>query len=213
MKTLSLIPIFLFLFLPLQAEIKIINRDNKPTIQVTGKNEQTVFSYTFTTLQNIYDVQLSPSGHYLSVWHCEKNPRKLKIFRINDEKLLADFIPGFGGRLKWTKGDKLFHAWGCGTCCYVIRTYDITGHILHEQGADGYLLTDLGFYMTFPAGSLQYFEGETHLPLTVYDANTDKEFTLPETAPFIPVDYTVIERELFLIGIEDQRMKMTLPLN
>lgn len=210
MKIILLIIITLLFLRPLNAEIKILNKDHKPVIQVIDENGHSVFTYTFTIVQNIYDVQLSPSGHYLYLWHCQKNPRKLKIFRIQDGKMLADFIPGYGGELQWTKGDKLFHAWGCGTCCHMIRTCDITGYILHEEGGDGYLLTDQGFYITFPAGSPEYFEGGTHLPVTVYDANDNTETTLLETAPFIPVDYELTGQDIFLIGIEGQRMKVVL---
>ncbi len=147
--------------------------DVEATLVRVSRGSDEIFRYPFDRPQHIHDVEVSPSGYYVYLWHSPKPPRRLKIFRLTDKKLVADFVPGYGGALLWTTGDKLMHTWGCGTACQSIRVYDIAGGILHEEVASGSELTEFGYYVVFAtAGDWKSFG------LKMYDVNSGRHHVL-----------------------------------
>lgn len=163
-----------------------------PVVRVT-RGEKTVFEYRFETPQHIYGCEESPSGHYLLVWHMERPPRRLKVFRLTDGAMVADCAPGFGGRLQWTHGDKILHSWGCGTNCQNVCVYDITGATLHEENVTGHILTRRGFYIVFPTVHVAARKG-----VYKYDVNTGRATVLLDPVPAIPIKVHIDEDTLII---------------
>ncbi|MBI2923238.1 MAG: hypothetical protein HYY18_19455 [Planctomycetes bacterium] len=159
----------------------VIDRSGKAAIVRIERDGKTVFEHRFATRQQIFAAEESPSGFYLFVWHMDRSPRRLTIFRLSDGAQIADFAPGFGGELRWTLGDKLLHAWGVGTNLAMIRVYDVTGAVLHSEGVTGYLLTGRGYYVGFPSIDIA-----SDSSLYKYDVNTGKKTILRESLPGSP---------------------------
>ena len=86
-----------------------VDESGKGPVVTLEREGKVVFRYAFDAPQHLYAVEESPSGHYLLVWHMERSPRRLKIFRIADGAMTADFVPGYGGGMQWTFGDRIFH--------------------------------------------------------------------------------------------------------
>ena len=180
----------------------VVDRDGKlPVIRVVREGK-TVFEYRFKTQQHIYARKESPSGYYLLVWHMDYPPQRLKIFRINDGKMVADFVPGFGGQLQWTYGDKIFHSWGCGTNCQTIVVYDIAGGTLHSDAVSGIIMTSRGYYIVYPTVA------PTSLPVYKYDVNTGAKTILRDSLPTHPQSVRIDDKVLVIVcpGFEEIRI-------
>ena len=163
-----------------------------------------IFEYQFKRPQEILKQDLSPSGHYLFVWHRDRPPIRLTIFRVKDSAMLGDFAPGFGGELQWTLGDKILHAWGCGTNCQTVRVYDITGATLREEMVSGLLLSDRGFYIAFSS-----IAADTHA-VTRYDVNTGRETTLVPARSEPPEDVRIDGKELAVTFPQSKAVRVKL---
>lgn len=159
------------------AEVVVDREGRAPTVRVV-RGDRTMFEHRFAGPQQICDAQESPSGNYLLVWHCDRPPRKLKIFRLTDGALLADFAPGYGGDLRWTLGDKVLHSWGSGTGCQNIRVYDVAGGLLHHESVTGHVLTSRGYFVTFPTLSVA-----RDLRIRKFDVNLGRDIVLVEESP------------------------------
>jgi len=179
---LSLIAAGLFASLLAAASVTIDTDTVGPTVRVEDEGK-VVFVHRFDRPQNLHETALSPSGHYVLIWHDERPPRRLKVFRVDDGKLLADFVPGFGGQMRWTLGDKILHSWGCGTNCQNIRVYDIAGGTLHEENVSGHKLTAWGYYITYPT-----VRAAADRSVSKYDVNTGQTIQLHDNLPATPID-------------------------
>ena len=171
----------------------VVDHDGKlPVIRVVRDGKQ-VFEYRFETEQHIYASKVSPSGYYLLIWHMDYPPIRLKIFRIDDGKMLADFVPGFGGQLQWTFGDKILHYWGCGTNCQSLAVYDITGGTVYSDAVSGLLITSRGYYVVYPTVM------PTEFPVYKYDVNTGTKTILKDSLPSMPDSVELDANDLVIV--------------
>lgn len=82
------------------------------------------------------DARLSPSGRFFYVWtRPDGRSREVDVFATpTREAQLANrrghWSPGSGGELDWVAGDRLWHAWRCGSDCGVAQLYSVTGATL-----------------------------------------------------------------------------------
>lgn len=150
------------------AEVEVEWDDKIPTVKVVEEDEL-LFEHAFPNPHHIYDAEISMNEHYLMIRHKDFSPIQLKVFRLTDGKKIADFVPGVGGKVQWTYGDKILHAWGSGTNNQMVRVYDITGAVLEEDGWSAAQLTDRGYYIIYPSmalmpgiGLFDVNTGETH---------------------------------------------------
>lgn len=74
----------------------------------------------------IEDVQLSSDAQFLFIRHKAGNQRayRLRTYNLNEHKLIAEIIPGFGGSFQWNNNHQIIHYWGCGTNCANLSVYD-----------------------------------------------------------------------------------------
>jgi hypothetical protein len=180
-----------------------------PVVRVE-RGGRTVFEHRFDRPQVFFHTEISPSGHYLLIWrHGDRPPRRLTIFRIGDGKQLADFVPGFGGRMMWTRGDKILHSWGCGTNCQNIAAYDITGGELHGENVTGHELTRDGYYLVFPTMPAKYLADAS---VYAYDVNTGAKTVLRRGLPDAPHDLQVEPDAItFTFGADHDDVRVPLP--
>ncbi len=179
---------------------------SKDTRTLTVSNEgETQFEYHFDKPQHIHDMSVSISGYYAYVWHSSKPPRRLKIFRLSDSKIISDFVPGYGGAILWTKGDKLLHAWGCGSSCQSIRVYDVAGGILHQDVVSGHELTEYGYYLLYETSGDWKAAG-----LSIQDVVTGKRRHLLKQLPDLPTEIKCEPTQIVVIF--DDLPSKTIPL-
>ncbi len=82
------------------------------------------------------DARMSPSGRFFYVWtRPDGGSREVDVFATpTREAQLANrrghWSPGAGGALDWVAGDRLWHAWRCGSDCGVAQLYSVTGATL-----------------------------------------------------------------------------------
>ncbi len=82
------------------------------------------------------DARVSPSGRFFYVWtRPDGGSREVDVFATpTREAQLANrrghWSPGAGGALDWVAGDRLWHAWRCGSDCGVAQLYSVTGATL-----------------------------------------------------------------------------------
>ena len=181
-----------------------VKQDRQKTVISVVRDGEHIFEYKFETSQHIYTREESPSGHYLLVWHMDTPPRRLKIFRLTDGVMVSDFVPGFGGRLQWTYGDKILHSWGCGTDCQFIRVYDIAGGVLHEESVTDHLLTPRGYYVVYPA--LKIVDQAVY----TYNVNTGEKTVVLESPPCTRAHYHLEETDLIISCPGDDEIRIPL---
>lgn len=186
------------------ATVKIDQSGSTHAIRIT-RGEKVVFEFKFETSQHIYACEESPSGYYLLVWHMEKTPRRLKVFRLTDGAMVADFVPGYGGNIQWTYGDKILHAWGCGTNCQNICVYDITGATLYSENVTGHYLTDRGYYLVFPTISVA-----ARKEVYKYDVNTGKKTVLVKSLQSIPAELHLEDNTLIIEFIDHETIRVVI---
>ncbi len=80
---------------------------------------------------------------------------------------VGHWAPGFGGGLRWTPGERLFHEWGCGTHCMNGNLYDVRGTTLRSFVGSAAWTSDDGRYAAIAnaAGDVEVVEfehGRTH---------------------------------------------------
>jgi hypothetical protein len=98
------------------AKYDVFIYDNKKITNLTKYNNW----------EYIRECKISDNNNYIFVWHKPKEAKKLilSIYDVNNNKLIKEIIPGYGGEIIWLPGDRLFHLWGCGSNCYVFNLYD-----------------------------------------------------------------------------------------
>ncbi len=130
---------------PFQPEI----RDQTAEIRnvfVHGRN-LTKFSHP----HHIYAAKVSPDGKFLMVWHMDYPPRKVSIYRLEDNRKISTFEPGAGGWMGWAAHGLLFHRFGAGTNTALWRVYTKQGRELWRGFTSGALLDASGRYvLSFP---------------------------------------------------------------
>lgn len=169
--------------------LSLIYVDGIPVLRMICDGS-TVFVYTFDSPQHIYGYDASPNGQYMYVWHMEYPPRQLKIFRLSTGEMLADFVPGFGGQIQWTLGDKIIHSAGCGTNCTSLCIYDIVGGIIHHDAISGFIPTPDGYYLAYPTVA------PATSPVYKYDVNTNVVTILRDSLPTHPESTRLQDSEL-----------------
>lgn len=185
------------------AEVRIDKTSSVPVVSVVRQGK-TIFEHRFKMPQEIHEAIESVSGQYLAIWHHDYPPRRLKIFRLTDGKMLADFVPGFGGNLMWTRGDKLLHSWGCGTNCQNVSVYDIAGGTLRNDTTTGHILTPDGYYLAFPTLLA------VDQTIRKYDVNTNKETILYKDLPDIPQNIKIKKSTLVVQFIDHGELRISL---
>lgn len=84
------------------------------------------------------EVRASSSGRYFYVWSTpDRRRREVDVYERprapgGAAVRVGHWAPGFGGELRWTPGDRLFHTWGCGTSCVNGNLYDVRGATLRS---------------------------------------------------------------------------------
>jgi hypothetical protein len=97
-------------------------------------------------------VRASLSGRYFYVWSTpDRRRREVDVFERPrapgvDAVRVGHWVPGFGGELRWTPGERLFHTWGCGTQCMNGNLYDVHGTTLHSVAGSAAYTSDDGRY-------------------------------------------------------------------
>lgn len=193
MKTAWICIAFGIAFAASVAAAVVIDRSGKAPVVRVERNGKTVFEHPFGAGHQIYAAEESPSGCYLLVWHMDRSPRRLTIYRLTDNAEVSDFVPGYGGDLQWTRGDKILHEWGAGTGVKNICVYDVTGAVVHSDSVTGAILTDRGYYLVFPTTDVAADKS-----LSKYDVNDGKKTVLRSCLPGIPKDYAFHEGRLTL---------------
>ena len=115
----------------------------------------------------------SLSGRYFYVWSTpDRRRREIDVFERPRAPGVAavrvgHWAPGFGGGLRWTPGERLFHEWGCGTNCMNGNLYDVRGTTLRSFVGSAAWTSDDGRYAAIAnaAGDVEVVEfehGRTH---------------------------------------------------